>query len=164
MDFLKDFGVQPILLAAQVVNFLILLFILKRFLYKPILKVLDARKNRIALSLKQAEEIEKRLIELSEEEQKRIAKATEQAEKIVSGANQSRELIKEETKEETAALVQKMLQDGGKQNQVEKQKMRQEIRVEVADLVVLVVEKVTGKKITKEDQKNIIERELKNLT
>ncbi len=75
MDILNEFGIKPILLAAQVVNFLILLYILKRFLYKPILKVLNERKNKIADSLKNAEEIERKLVEISEEEQKRIAKA-----------------------------------------------------------------------------------------
>jgi len=43
MDILNQFGIKPVLLAAQVVNFLALLFILKKFLYQPILKVLKTR-------------------------------------------------------------------------------------------------------------------------
>ena len=73
MDILNQFGVQPILLAAQVVNFLILLFILKKFLYGPILKVLDSRKKTIEQSLKNAEEIERRLLETTEEKEKVMA-------------------------------------------------------------------------------------------
>ena len=66
MDILSQFGVKPILLAAQVVNFLILLFILKKFLYGPILKVLSERRKKIEDSLKNVEEIEKRYNEMKE--------------------------------------------------------------------------------------------------
>jgi len=52
MEILKEFGIQPTLLLAQIVNFLIILFVLKKFFYKPIIKVLDARKKRIEVSLK----------------------------------------------------------------------------------------------------------------
>src|SRR3989338_593740 len=58
MDFLSDFGVQPILLAAQAVNFLVLLFILNKFLYKPVLKTLDQRKQKVSQSLKAAHDIQ----------------------------------------------------------------------------------------------------------
>ena len=47
MEIIKQFGINPILLAAQVVNFIVLLFIFKKLLYKPILKVLDERKKKI---------------------------------------------------------------------------------------------------------------------
>src|SRR4030067_222054 len=68
MEVLEDFGVEPILLLAQVVNFVILLYILKRFLYKPILKVLEERKKRIETSVKQSEDIQKRFDEMSKKQ------------------------------------------------------------------------------------------------
>ena len=67
MDILENFGVEPVLLLAQIVNFAILLFILKRFLYKPILKVLEERKNKIETSMKQSEQIQKEFEEMNDE-------------------------------------------------------------------------------------------------
>jgi len=75
MEIFNQFGINPLLLLAQVVNFAVLLFILKRFLYKPILKVLEERKKRIEESLKNAEEIEKRLVETAELEEEILAKS-----------------------------------------------------------------------------------------
>ena len=59
MDFLNDFGVKPVLLAAQAVNFFILLFILKRFLYKPILGMLEKRKMILSRAKATSAEINK---------------------------------------------------------------------------------------------------------
>jgi F-type H+-transporting ATPase subunit b len=67
MDILHEFGVQPILLLAQIVNFAILFFLLRKFLYGPLLKILEQRRNTIKESLKNAEKIEKQLA-LTEEE------------------------------------------------------------------------------------------------
>ena len=76
MEVLETFGVQPVLILAQIVNFIILLFLLKKFAYKPIMKVLDDRKHKIETSVKQAEEIEIKLAE-TESKQKEIVKAAE---------------------------------------------------------------------------------------
>ncbi len=86
MNFLADFGVKPILLLAQTVNFLLLLFILKRFLYKPLLRVLETRREKIAASLKTAEEIEQRLQQVSLEREMSLKKAAKEAEEIVKDA------------------------------------------------------------------------------
>ena len=56
MEIIKNFGVEPVLLVAQIINFLIILFILKKFLYKPVLDTLKKREDSIKEGLKQAEE------------------------------------------------------------------------------------------------------------
>src|SRR5688572_12301567 len=92
----RDFGIQPVLLAAQVVNFLILLLILKKFLYGPILKVLETRKKRIEESLKNASVIELRLQKTEEEKEKVLEKAALEARKILDEATKSANLVIEE--------------------------------------------------------------------
>ena len=62
MQIFESFGIQPTLLLAQIVNFLIILFLLQKFFYKPIFKMFEDRKKRIEESLKSAD-----LIERSEE-------------------------------------------------------------------------------------------------
>ena len=73
MDILNQFGISPVLLTAQVVNFLVLLFILKKLLYGPLLKVLAERRKKIEDSLKNAEEIELRLQETNEKIDKMLS-------------------------------------------------------------------------------------------
>ena len=163
MNFLSDFGVQPLLLAAQVVNFLILLFILKKFLYKPILKVLETRKNRIALSLKQAEEIEKKLQATKEEADRIIARTLEEARKILDESNKTGAQILEDTNKAAAEILKKTSDEALNLIKIEKVKLQQEIRGNLADLVALAFEKVTGKMISTKEQKQLIEKTIKEL-
>lgn len=160
---MSEFGVQPILLAAQVVNFLILLFILKRFLYKPLLNVLQKRKDAIAESLKNAQEIEIKLAEAAKEKDKIIEEAAKQAEKIVNGANQAREDILEDSRKTGENLAQKIVEDAKIQMQLEQEKLRQAVRSDATNLVMLVFQKITGKTINKSQQKELIEKAVKEL-
>ena len=56
MEIIKNFGIDPLLLIAQIVNFLIIFYILKRFALKPILDILKKRENTIKEGLREAEE------------------------------------------------------------------------------------------------------------
>lgn len=164
MDFLSDFGVQPIFLAAQVVNFLVLLFILKKLLYGPILKVLSQRRKRIEDSLKNAEEIERKLAETEEQAEKNIAKTLQESQKILDETNTAAKQILDEANKAAEGILLKAADNAGKIVEREKELLMQEVRGNVAGLVALVFEKVTGKKIIERNQKEIIEKEVKNLS
>ena len=164
MDILNQFGVQPILLAAQVVNFLILLFILKRFLYKPILKVLEERKQKIEQSLKNAESIEKKLLQTNEEVEKILANALKEGQKILDESKEMAAQIIEEAKITSAEIINKTYEQAHEIQKAESARLLQEAREHVGSLVALVFEKITGKQISKEDQKKLIEKEVKNLS
>ena len=163
MDFLKDFGVDPRLLAAQIVNFLILLFILKKLLFKPLLKVLEERKQKIAQSLKQAEEIESRLQKIEDDRSKTLEKATSEAQKIVNEATVSAGQIITEAHIKATKDIELMIIKGREAVNIDREKMQQNLREELADLVVKSLEKITGKMLNKKDQKDLVERSVKNL-
>lgn len=163
MDFLTDFGVKPILLVAQVVNFLILLFILKRFLYKPILKVLETRKEKIAQGLKDAEEIEKRLQQVTAEREEKLKVAGTDAEKILQEATKTAEKIVTAAHEKASADIEKMIEKSEDSMRLERAKMQQEMKTELVDLVVLTLEKVTGQVISEKDQKTLVKKSIKNI-
>lgn len=163
MDILENFGVKPIFLIAQIVNFLILLFILQRFLYKPILKVLEERKKKVAESLKNAEEIEKRLTEITAEKDKQIKETVKESEKILEGATKSANEIIQEARSKASVDIKRMFEKSQKEAEAEREKMRQEIKAELAGLVVAGLEKVTGKVLTEKDQKELVQKSLKDL-
>lgn len=164
MEILNQFGVKPILLLAQIVNFAILLFILKKFMYKPILKVLDERKKRIEDSLKNAEEIEKRLIALSEEEQKRVAKAVAEGERIIKEATDSGQKILEEVNQKREDILNQASEDAKRLYATEKDKLMIEVKEHASGLVLSVIQKVTGKVLNRKDQKDMVEKEVRGLS
>lgn len=149
---------------AQIVNFLVLLFILKRFLYKPILKVLAERRQKIEESLKNAEEIEKRLNEIAEKETEVILQAGKEGQKIIQEAGEEYARIIEDAKKEYERMINKGVEDAKDLIQREQIRLEQQVRNNVGDIVAIALEKVTGKVITRKQKKEIIEKEVKNLS
>src|SRR3989344_4208301 len=88
MEFLQTLGFDPIMLGAQILNFLIILYLLKRFLYKPVLDIVKKRENKITQGLKDAEDAQKALDKALEEEKKILSKASENAKKIIENAKE----------------------------------------------------------------------------
>ena len=161
---LAEFGVQPVLLAAQVVNFLILLFLLKKFLYKPVLKVLETRKMRIAQSLKQAEEIEKRLGEIADREEEAILRSAREGEKLIKEAGEYSAKLIDDGRKEYENLVKRGMEDSRRLAEVEKFKVMQEVKENIGGILIIALQKVTGKILTEKEKKEILEKEIKNLS
>src|SRR3989344_7190785 len=109
MEFLKDFGVNPILLLAQIVNFTILLLLLKKFFYKPILKVLEERKHKIETAVLQAEEIQKKLEETQVQQEKLIGEAEAQASRIIEETREAAKNLQEKATSEANKKVEETL-------------------------------------------------------
>ncbi|MBI2330390.1 F0F1 ATP synthase subunit B [Candidatus Daviesbacteria bacterium] len=164
MEILKQFGINPILLLAQVVNFALLLFILKRFLYKPILKVLEERKKKIEDSLKNAEEIEKKLLETDEKIGKMMGKASDDIQQMMDEVKKERAMHLEETKVLAGKMHDDIIQKANEEAKVNAVKLEQAVMAKVADIVALGMEKVTGKLLSAKDKKDIIEKEVRNLS
>lgn len=162
-EIVNQFGIQPIFLAAQVVNFLLLLFILKKILYKPLLKVLDERRQKIAESLKNAEEIENKLAKTEEDREKKLEVATKEAKKIIEEATKNAGTILEEAHTKAANDIAEMIQSAQNQIRSDREKMQQEIREELAELVIVSLEKITGKALNSKDQKTLIDKTIKEL-
>ncbi len=157
MELLNALGLNWKILIAQFLNFAILFFVLYRFGYKPILKFLDDRKDQISKGVQNAEEAEKKLVELDEKEKEIIKKAKQEALQIV-------EESKERGEEKRQQMIEKAKQEIGQIIDSEKSKMRaekaetlKEIKAEIAGLIVDAVEKVLDEKIDKKKDKELIE-------
>jgi len=164
MEILKNFGVQPVLLVAQIVNFLIILFILRKFFFGPITKVLEDRRQKIEESLKNAEEIERKLAETEEKTAKILEDAAAQAKQVIDGAkSHSQEIINEAQKEAAKTLEETV---AAAQNQIKSQKeeMKREIESEIITLVAHVVKKLLGRSLKPEEKKLLTTKELQELT
>ncbi|MBI2020577.1 F0F1 ATP synthase subunit B, partial [Candidatus Daviesbacteria bacterium] len=163
MEILKDFGINPLLLAAQVVNFLVLLWILNKLLYKPILKVLNQRREKIEESLKNAAEIEEKLLKTEEDREKILAKASEEAQKLMDDTKKELVLMKEEGRQQVEEQAQVILRKGQEALRVEQEKMLSEARGQLTGLVMFALQKITGKVLAKPDQKKMVDDVIKEL-
>lgn len=163
MEIFDQLGIKPLLLVAQIVNFLVLLFLLNKFLYKPLLKMLQVRKDRIAESLKNAEEIEKRLEKIVNERERAMEETAAEVRSLIDDANKTAVKVVAQAHEKADDDAKKLILRAQQTMKLEKDKLQQEIRDELATLVILGLQKVTGKMLSAKDQKELIKQSLKGL-
>ena len=109
MDFLKEFGFNPTLFIAQIINFIIIFFILKKVLYKPVLDMMSKRENAINKGLKDKDDAEILLKNAEEKESETLQKAQKKAEKIINDAkleaNETKTQIEDNSKKEAERMI-----------------------------------------------------------
>jgi F-type H+-transporting ATPase subunit b len=148
--------VTPGLMIWTIVCFLIVLFVLKRYAFGPIQKLIDERRERIRQALDEADHARAEARKLLEEHRKLIGQAKNEAEEILAEARHTSEAMARRMKEETEADRQRRLEDTKRQIEAETRRALEEIRAEVADLTVIAAEKVTRKALTGDDQRRLI--------
>jgi len=163
MKIFEQFGINPLILLAQIVNFAILLFLLKRFLYKPILKILEERKEKVATSLKNAEEIEKRLESTKAEQEAILDKARSEASAFLNETKKEAKELSETMLTETKKSVSEMLEKTQKQIRAEKEQMIIEAKSDLADLVIRAASTVTKKNMDQETNRKMVKETLEEL-
>ena len=149
--------VTPGLMIWTIVCFLITLFVLKRYAFGPIQKLIDDRRERIRRSLEEADEAREEARNLLEEHRKLIGQARGQAEEILSEARQVGQAMQARVKEEAEADRQRRMDETRRQIEAETRRALEQIRAEVADLSLIAAEKVTRKALDSDDQRRLIE-------
>ncbi len=161
MDGLAELGINTPMLIAQVVNFGILFIVLRFAAYKPILKMMDARSNKIKESLEQAERIKQQAAVAEQETAKRIEEANASGQKIVGQAVQAAEEVKRRAVQDAKKEADALLVKAQAEIIQEKEEAISELRKEVADLAVMVAGKAISASLDKETQRKIIDNALK---
>ncbi len=158
MELFDALGLNLKILIAQFVNFAILVFVLYRFGYKPIIEFLDKRKEKVEQGIENAEEAEKRLRKADHDQEKILKDAKKEAQGIILMAEEIAKKSKEEIINKSQEEAQRILSDSQKKIKEEREKIFREIKADVADLVVSASEVMLGEKIDKEKNKQIIEK------
>jgi F-type H+-transporting ATPase subunit b len=135
-------GIDTPFLIAQVVNFLILFFLLRWVLYRPILDILAKRRTTIEEGLKAAEEAERRAASTQEETAKLLSEARAEASSIVEDAKVAAVAVATKLKEEAAASSEALLQRTRTTLAAEKDAVLTQAEKELTNLVVLATERV----------------------
>ncbi len=161
MEIIKSFGINPYLLVAQIINFLILFYLLKRFAYKPILKMLEDRRKTIAEGLENAKAGQK-ILDNALVKEKDILKAAEKnADSILSDAKKEALMMIEKAKADAKADAEKLIIDAKAQIQVEYRETEKRLAAKTYALAVEVLKKALTSTISEELQKNAIDKFLK---
>ena len=149
--------VTPGLMIWTVLCFLITLYVLKRYAFGPIQKLIDERRERIRQSLTEADNARDEARRLLEEHRSLIGQARSEGEQILAEARRVAEAQRERVREETEADRQRRLEDTRKQIEAETRRALEQIRAEVADLSLIAAEKVTRKSLDDADHRRLIE-------
>src|SRR5436309_3050979 len=149
--------VTPGLMIWTIVCFLITLFVLKRYAFGPVQKLIDDRRERIRQSLEEADHAREEARNLLEEHRKLIAGAQTDAEQILSEARRVADANERRMREELEADRQRRLEETRKQIEGETRRALEQIRLEVVDLSLLAATKVTRKSLDDADHRRLIE-------
>ena len=129
-------------LIAQIINFVILLAILAKFAWKPIMKALEERESRIAGDLANAEKERETAEKLRQEYQQQLADARVQAQSIIDKATKLAEQTKDQILEEARAENARLLKAAEEQIAVERERALAQMRSEVVALSIAAATKV----------------------
>ncbi|MEK7605486.1 MAG: F0F1 ATP synthase subunit B [Patescibacteria group bacterium] len=163
MEILGMFGIDPILLSAQIVNFLIVFYILKRFALKPILAMLKNREKTIREGLEQAQEAQKLLVETAEKEKTVLRKAQLEAKAMLDEAKKHRDDLLAETEKKTKDQADKILQEAREQITFETKEAEKRLVGHISALAVDIIKRSSSELFSQKDQAVVIENAVKNL-
>jgi F-type H+-transporting ATPase subunit b len=153
----ETFGFDTKIFLSQVISFIIVALVLRRFAYKPILKVLEERRQRIEEGLINSEKIKQQLAEAEQRHAEILAKANAQAQKMIDEARESAGIVAERKQQEAVAAAEQIMAKAREASAIEHERTMLELKRELGRLVVDTTAKVTGKVLTSEDQKRLQE-------
>ena len=153
----ETFGWNPWLFLSQVISFIIVAMLLKFFAYKPILAVLEERRERIAEGLLNADKIKQQLAEAEQRYQEILAKGNSEAQKMIDEARTSSAIIAERKQQEAVVAAEQILAKAREASVLEHERTMSQLKRELGRLVVDTTAKVTGKVLTPDDQRRLQE-------
>jgi F-type H+-transporting ATPase subunit b len=155
--------VTPGLMIWTLVCFAITFFVLRKYAFGPIQKLIDERRERIRSALEEADHARDEARNLLEEHRALIGHARRDAEEILAEARRVADAQRARVRAETEEDRQRRLEETRREIEAETRRAIDQIRSEVADLTLLATEKVVGKALDQADQRRLIEEAIGEL-
>ncbi len=157
-------GLDVDIFIAQLVNFLLVMIVLWKFAYKPIIKMLDDRTARIDKSMKDAEHVEKRVAALEDERKMIVAEARKEASVIVEIARTDAEALKTDLVEKSKREVERVIVHGKAQLKSEQESMMREARKELVEIAVAAAKKILIESVDDKKANSLAEEVVRKMT
>jgi F-type H+-transporting ATPase subunit b len=161
---ITDLGINLPVLLFQLVNFTFLLLVLRLVVYKPILKMLDERRERIREGLNAADRGREQAVEAERQAQEQIEAARREGQTIVQNAQAVAQRVQEEARQQAQQQTEVMLERARSEIQLERDGAIAELRKEFAELTISAAEKVIGQSLDRSAHQRLIEQALAEST
>src|SRR5581483_11944040 len=160
LRMLQQLGVDWGKLLVQAINFLLLLYLLQRMAYRPLLRMMDQRRERIRNDLEEARRLREEAERTRNLYHEQLSRARDEARAILEEANNVSARIREQALLDAEAQNALLLQRAREEIEREKLAAVAELRREVADLVIMAASQVIGRSLDGQDQRRLVEEAL----
>jgi len=151
----ETFGFNAWMFFSQIISFGIVAFLLQKFAYKPVLTVLEQRRQKIAEGLANAEKIKQQLAESEKRYQEILSKANADAQRMIDEARSSAQALTDKKTQQAISEAEQIIAKAREATLVERERVFTELKREVGRLVINTTAKVTGKVLSNDDQKRL---------
>ena len=160
MEGLAELGINGPVLLTQVVTFIILLLLLRFVAYKPILRMLDQRSQKVQESIEQAELVKQQSASAEEQVKKQLEEASREGQERIARAAKAGDEVRQKAQEEARQDAETLINRARVEIQRERDEAISEVRRQFADLTVLAAGKVIETTLDKEKHRELIEKVL----
>lgn len=161
---MEGLGIDLKSLIFQLFNFSVLVFVLTKLLYGPLIKVLNARRDAIKHSLTESERLKKELSEIRQKQDQILSQTHEQAKAILSKEADRAKVYYDESLKRAALDVEEIMSRGERSLQVQKEEFKAALKVEVAEMVKESVKKVLSEGLTEAEKEKLVAEALKKIS
>jgi F-type H+-transporting ATPase subunit b len=162
-ETLNSLGVYWPKLLAQMVNFGIVLFVLWRFAYRPVLKILEERRQKVAEAMVNAEKAREELAKTEAQRGQVLAETNAQASKMIEEARAAAAKVREQETQKAIKEAEQIVAKAREAAALERVRMLADVKRELGRLVIATTSKVTGKVLTPDDQRRLGEETTRSL-
>jgi len=160
---MEKLGIEPKLLLAQIVNFLVIMIVLTRLLFKPILAILEKRRKEIREGLEITERMKQEEAKLGVRKDKLLSEARSQARVIIEDAKKQGKVAERDIVDVAHKDAQELLRKAGQQAEALHTSMILDLRRETVELAGEMAKRLVSAVLSPQDQHRLIEKHLKEL-
>lgn len=159
-ELLHSLGIEWPILIAQIVNFAILLAILGRFVYKPVMKMLDERRDGVRQAILREEAAAQKLSSAEADREKLLGEARLESSKLIEVAKKDGEEVKKKLLASAKEEIKKMHAEADMRLKAERERLASEVKKEIGALMVDAIEKTVGDVLDARSQGKMVEQAL----
>jgi F-type H+-transporting ATPase subunit b len=154
---------DPGLFIWTIITFLVLLALLAKFAWRPLLAALESRQNAIRKSLDDAQQARQELERLNQESVQIMNRARVEADQLIVRSRADADRLREDMRQKARAEADTIVKGAERQIQLETARALQQIRTEAVDLSVMIASKLLQRNLSKEDNERLIEEALRQV-
>ncbi len=147
----------------SLVNLLLLFLILKKFLFKPVTKVMNERQNQVTAIYADAEKDRQAAADMKQEYETRMAAAREEADGLVRNAVQTAQRKSDSIIADANSQAAHLKQKAEMEIELEKKQMLSDVKTEISDLAVSIAARIMEREVSQQDHADFVEQFIENV-